>query len=100
MDWASIKCNINLLSSPNLVLKLHFDSTLARQNNFGNTATTPAGNSAQSQRFNSMSAHYVELVQDSLTELGSGEIVFLVPETNTGGVNPVDFDQAVIKQNG
>lgn len=85
---------------PQLIFKLHFDSTLARLDNFGNPASIPAGNSAQSPRFNSMSAHYIELAQDSLTQLGNGEIVFHGPETTAGGPNAVDFDQAIVKQHG
>lgn len=87
-------------NGPNLVFKLYFDSTLARLDNFGNPATIPTGNSAQSPKFNHMSAHYIEFAQDSLTQLGNGEIVFHGPETTAGGANAVDFDQAIVKSNG
>ncbi len=87
-------------SGPNLVFKLYFDSTLARLDNFGNPASIPPGNAAQSPRFNAMSAHYIELAQDSLTQLGNGEIVFHGPETTAGGASAVDFDQAITKQYG
>lgn len=87
-------------SGPNLVFKLYFDSTLARLDNFGNPASIPAGHSAQSPRFNAMSAHYIEFAQDSTTQLGQGEIVFHGPETTAGGPNAVDFDQAITKGEG
>ena len=51
-------------SGPNVIFKLYFDSTLARLDNFGNPAVMPAGHSAQSPRFNKMSAHYIEFAQD------------------------------------
>jgi len=79
---------------------LYFDSTLARLDNFGNPSAIPAGNSAQSPRFNAMSAHYIEFAQDSTTQLGQGEIVFHGPETTAGGPNAVDFDQAITKGEG
>lgn len=87
-------------SGPNLVFKLYFDSTLARLDNFGNPSTMPAGHSAQSPRFNNMSAHYIEFAQDSLTALGNGYIAYHGAETTAGGPNAVDFDQAIVKGNG
>lgn len=87
-------------SGPKLVFKFKFDSTLARLDNFGNPAIIPPGNSAQSPKFNHMSAHYIEFAQDSTTQLGNGEIVYLGAETTAGGSNAVDFDQAIISPEG
>lgn len=87
-------------SGPNVIFKLYFDSTLARLDNFGNPSTIPTGNSAQSPRFNKMSAHYIEFAQNSLTALGSGEIVFHGAETTAGGSNAVNFNQAITKAEG
>lgn len=84
----------------NLVFKIHFDSTLARLDNFGDPAIIPTGNSAQSPKFHEISAHYIEFAPDSLTALGGGEIIFKGPETTSGGSNAVDFDQAIIKGDG
>ncbi|MCB0409805.1 MAG: hypothetical protein KDD29_06265, partial [Flavobacteriales bacterium] len=86
--------------TPSLIFKLYFDSTLARLDNFGNPATIPTGNSAQSPKFHQMSAHYIEFAPDSLTALGNGEIVYHGPETSAGGSNAVDFDQAIVKGQG
>lgn len=83
-------------SEPQLIFKLYFDSTLTRLDNFGNPAIIPAGNSAQSPKFNKMSAHYIEFAPDSLTQLGSGEIVFHGAETTAGGSTAVDFNKARI----
>lgn len=87
-------------SGPNVIFKLYFDSTLARLDNFGNPAVMPAGHSAQSPRFNKMSAHYIEFAQDSMTALGNGEIVYHGAETTAGGPNAVNFDQAITKAEG
>lgn len=83
-------------TGPNLIFKFKFDSTLARLDNFGNPATIPVGNSAQSPVFHKMSAHYIEFATDSLIQLGSGIIVYHGPETTAGGSNAVNFDQAII----
>ena len=87
-------------NGPQLIFQLHFDSTLARLDNFGNPATIPVGNSAQSPRFNNMSAHYIEFAQDSTTQLGQGEIVYHGYETTAGGNNAVDFERAITKSDG
>ena len=85
---------------PQLIFKINFDSTLTRLDNFGNPAIIPAGNAAQSPVFQNMSAHYIELAQDSLTQLGNGAIVYKGVETTAGGSNAVKFDQAIISSNG
>lgn len=83
-------------NAPKLIFKIHFDSTLARLDNFGNPATIPAGNAAQSPNFNNISAHYIELAPDSFTQIGNGFIAYKGAETTAGGANAVDFDQAVV----
>jgi hypothetical protein len=83
--------------NPNkLIFKIHFDSTLARLDNFGNPATIPAGNAAQSPNFKNMSAHYIELAPNAQTQIGNGYIAYKGAETTSGGSNAVDFDQAII----
>ncbi len=79
----------------NLVFKYHFDSTQVRLNNFGQPTGIPAGNGAQSPRFNLMSSHYIELATDSLTLLGNGEILYRAPETSIGGSAAIDFSQSI-----
>jgi len=80
-----------------LPFKLRFDSTQTRLNNFGQPATIPSGNSAQSPIFKGMSAHYIELAQNQYTQLGNGNVIYKGAETTNGGGNAVDFSQAVIK---
>lgn len=84
-------------TGPFLIVKLHFDSLQPRQDNFGNPATIPANHSAQSPKFHSMSAHYIELAPNQWTALQSGEIIYRGAETSVGGSFAADFDKAVIK---
>lgn len=79
---------------PMLRFKFVFDSTQARLNNIGQTATIPSGHAAQSPRFNKMSAHYVELAPNAVTALGQGEVLYLAPETTVGGARAIDFNQS------
>lgn len=71
-----------------------FDSTQARLNAIGQPAPMPAGNAGQSPRFNSMSAHYVELAPNAFTALGAGAILYKAPEVTTGGSKAIDFSNS------
>lgn len=68
-----------------------FDSTQARLNAIGQPAPMPAGNAGQSPRFNTMSAHYVELSPSAFTALGAGAVVYKAPQVSTGGATAIDF---------
>lgn len=81
---------------PFLVFKFKFDPNQERFNSFGQPATVPNGNAAQSPAFNAISGHYVELIPTALTTLGGGEIVYQGPETNAGGAMAIDFNQAKV----
>ncbi len=87
-------------STPQLVIKFKFDSTQTRLDNFGNPATVPTGNATQSPIFHGISAHYIELAPTHLTQLGDGEIIYKGAETTAGGSAAVDFDQAVVVDEG
>lgn len=89
-----------IAGGPYLVVKLKFDSTQQRLDNFGQPASIPANHSAQSPVFYAMSAHYIELAPDAYTQLGDGEIIYRGVETTAGGDNAVDFDQAIVKGDG
>lgn len=71
-----------------------FDSTQVRLNALGQPAAMPAGHKGQSPRFNSMSAHYVELTPNAFTALGGGAILYRAPEVTTGGSNAIDFSNS------
>lgn len=76
-----------------------FDSTQARLNAIGQPSPMPAGNAGQSPRFNSMSAHYVELSPSAFTALGAGAIVYRAPEVTTGGATAIDFSNSKFAAN-
>jgi len=82
---------------PYLIVKIAFDSLAPRLNNFGQPATIPAENSAQSPLFHSMSAHYIELAPTQYTALQTGEIIYKGAETTVGGSRAADFNKAVVK---
>ncbi|MCU0355287.1 MAG: hypothetical protein MUD08_16355 [Cytophagales bacterium] len=79
-----------------LIFKFKFDSTQTRLNNIGQPSTIAAGNAAQSPRFRSASAHYIELAPDALTALGKGNVLYVAPETNAGGSTAIDFSKSVL----
>jgi hypothetical protein len=96
---AKTLCTLNVTGHM-LIFKFKFDSTQIRLNNFGNpNPNLPAGNAAQSPRFNKMSAHYIELSPQDITPLGGGAVIYNSPtvvDTVTGmWPNAIDFDQAV-----
>ena len=87
-------------AAPNLIFKFKFDSTQARLNNIGATATMPAGHAGLNPIMNKMSAHYIELAQTALTQLGNGDVVYKAPETTLGGATAINFAQSYFAANG
>jgi len=73
-----------------LVFKFKFDSTQVRLNNVGNPSTVPAGNAAQSPKFNFMSQHYIELAGD-FDSVGKGKVLYTGVSTTAGGSNAIDY---------
>lgn len=100
IGFASCKKDDDNNTAPQLQFKVVFDGTLPRLDNFGGTATVPAGNAAQTPNMRQASIHYIELAADSLTALGNGQIVYMGQETTAGGANAVNFDQAILAENG
>ena len=88
-------------AGPRLILKFKFDSAQVRLNGFGVPAAVPTGHAAQSPRFNTMSAHYVEFTPTALTAVGTGDVVYHAPETTLGGATAIDHDLGIqVGQNG
>lgn len=83
-----------------LVFKFKFDSTQARLDGFGNPSSIPSGNQAQSPVFNTMSAHYIELAQGPLTQLGKGTVLYFADETSIGGSKAIDFAKSKVVKEG
>jgi hypothetical protein len=86
-------------ASPQLIIKIKFDSTQARLDNFGNPSVIPSGNAAQSPVFFGLSSHFIELSPNATVAPGSGEQVFKGVQTTAGGATAADFDQAIVKGN-
>lgn len=76
--------------------KFKFDPTQQRLNNFGQPATMPSANAAQNPVFRSMSAHYVELTEGPLVQLGDGQVLYQNEETNAGGATAIDFSKSIV----
>ena len=76
-------CNSNddnlPLTTPNLVIKLRFDPNQVRLNNFGQSASIPQSNAAQTPVIQQMSANYIEFASSATTLLGNGEISYEGP---------------------
>ncbi|MFD2822758.1 hypothetical protein ACFS5M_03695 [Lacinutrix iliipiscaria] len=89
----------NTTSEPNLIIKLKFDPTQGRLGNSGQPVSVAAGNAAQSPNVNRMSANYIEFAPNAFTLLGEGEIIFEGAETNVGGGNAIDFQNATFAGN-
>ena len=87
-------------AAPQLIFKFAFDSTQVRLNNFGQPTNVPAGHGALSPHFNTISAHYIELAQDSLTLLGNGKVLYRATETTAGGSLAIDFNQSHVVHEG
>jgi hypothetical protein len=81
-------------AGPKLVFRFAFDEDQPRLDNLGNPSELPAGHAAQTPRFNSISANYIELTPNALTALGMGEVVYVGQETSAGGEQAIDIAQA------
>lgn len=81
---------------PKLIFEFKFDSTQTRLDNLGNISTIPSGHSAQHPKFNKISAHYIELTPNALTQVGQGDVLYHAPETTLGGDQAIDFNQSIV----
>lgn len=81
---------------PQLIFKFAFNPNQERYNSLGQIASVPNGHAAQSPSFNTMSAHYVEMIPNAWTLLGAGEILYTGDETTAGGSNAIDFSKAKV----
>lgn len=79
-----------------LIIKFKFNPNQARLNNFGDLATIPIGNAAQTPVFNSISSNYIEFCPTENTLLGEGTIIYQGETTAAGGATAIDFSKAKI----
>ncbi len=84
-------------TGPSLIFKFKFDEDQERLGNTGQPVTMPSNHAGQSPSFNGISAHYIELAPEPWTQLGTGDVLYVGPETDAGGATALDFDQAIIK---
>lgn len=87
-------------TGPKLIFKFKFDSTQIRLDNFGSASTVAVGNAAQSPKFNSISAHYIEMATNDLTPLGQGAVLYKAEETDCGGSKAIVFCESVLSKEG
>lgn len=90
----SASCKETKNEDPKIIFKVSFEPTQARLNAFGQPASIPAGNAAQTPTFNLLSAHYIELTPNALTALGAGEVLYHAPEVNVNNENAIDFSKS------
>ncbi len=86
----------NATPSPQIVLTLKVDPNQERLDNFGNAASMPAGHAAQTPKFHKIAIHYVELLENQYTQLGSGIVLYDSPMTSAGGAEAIDFNKTII----
>lgn len=100
-------CNKEELPSPGvtdkmLKISIRFDPDQARLDSFGNPSVVPAANATQTPSFNTMSAHFIELVGDEFTLYQQGAFLYKgeeVPANNSntyGFTTAIDFDKALV----
>ncbi|MFN4080504.1 MAG: hypothetical protein ACK4NS_06355 [Saprospiraceae bacterium] len=87
-------------TEPELNFIVRFDANQPRLNNLGQPAAIPAGNAAQTPKFNEISIHYIELSPNGLTPLGQGAVVYHADEVTLGGAPAVDFDRSAKAEDG
>jgi hypothetical protein len=83
-------------TGPYLIFQFKFDSTQARLDGFGMPATVPSTNEACSPVFNKMSAHYIEMAQTDLTQVGAGKVLYKANETECGGSKAITFCESIV----
>jgi len=89
-----------------LKLQLRFDANQERLNNLGLATSIPAGHSAQTPDFRSMSLHFIELVPSAFTPYKSGAELYSGAEVAANNPNihnftkAIDFEKALIMEEG
>ncbi len=87
-------------TEPKLIFKFKFDPAQERLGNLGNPTPLPAGHAGQNPKFNAMSAHYIELAQGPLTQVGGGAVLYRAEETSAGGSLGIDFSKSKLAADG
>jgi len=94
-------CSKEADQAPGLNFVFRFNPTQERLDNLGNPSLIPVGHAALTPEYNSMSAHYIELVQDKFTQLGEGAVIYKgneVTASNDGFTSAIDFKNAIVAE--
>lgn len=86
----------DVAAEPMLIVRFKFDANQSRLNNQGKISDLIGGHAAQTPELHSISAHYLEFLQNSETKIGEGALLYHGNETKVGGNNAIDFNQAKI----
>ncbi len=85
---------------PKLIFKYTFDKDGERLDNFGQPATIPTGNAAQTPDLKELGIHSIELI-DYVVSFPTNQTVIYKGETRSkNGVSGIDFDQELIVKDG
>lgn len=85
-----------MAQAPQLLLTVDVDPTQERLDNFGNPSAMPQGHAAQTPTYHKVAVHYVELLKDQYTQVGSGIVLYNSPMTNAGGAEAIDFAKTIV----
>lgn len=89
-------CNKEVKNFNDIHFILEFDADQIRLDNFGNPSVVAAGNAAQTPGMNLMSVHYIEMIENEFIQFREGVILYTAPQTDAGGDEAIDFDEAQI----
>ena len=87
-------------AEPHLYIRIVADPNQIRLNNLGQASTVKDSNAAFNPVFNSIGLHYIELAQNTNTQLGRGKIIYQTPDTTIAGVKGLDFQKLQLLKNG
>jgi hypothetical protein len=87
-------------TAPRLIFKIKLDSTQVRLNNLGQPTVVATGHGAYSPVFNGISAHYIEMAQNDMTQVGAGVKLYHAAETTCGGTTAIIFCQSTVVKDG
>jgi len=83
-------------TSPQLILRLNFDSLQIRLDDLGQLSSPALGTGAQSPSITAMSVNYIELMPNANSAPGTGVVLYKTAETTCGGAKAVNFCKGVI----
>ncbi|MCD8528414.1 MAG: hypothetical protein LRY27_00155 [Chitinophagales bacterium] len=85
---------------PMLIFKYTFDENGERLNNFGNPATIPAGNAAQTPDFQKLGIHSIELINYVVSLPTENTVLYKGETKEVNGVSGIDFSAEKIVSEG